>query len=155
MNSMAPMSSLREEHQSLLELLDVLKQEQQHLVAADIDNLALATARKTELVLRMTLLANQRQSALGAAGHAAADAGMETWLAASGEADAQSLWRQVLDLTAEAKEINRLNGTLINRHMAYTQNALNALNPPAPSGNFYGPSGHATNAPTSRRLVVG
>lgn len=148
------MSSLREEQRVITALLEVLKQEQRHLVAADIDGLTELTPKKASLVNDMAVLASQRHNALGAAGYKAEEAGMEAWLAASGDAGAAPLWSEVLELTRAAKELNRLNGTLISKHLSHTQGALQALRPQA-QGNFYGPSGHATSSNPRRGFLAG
>lgn len=148
------MASLREEQRVITALLEVLKQEQQHLVAADIDGLTALTPKKSSLVNDMAVLASQRHNALGAAGYKAEEAGMEAWLAASGDTEAAPLWSEVLELTRTAKELNRLNGTLISKHLSHTQGALQALRPQA-QGNFYGPSGHATSSNPRRGFLAG
>jgi flagella synthesis protein FlgN len=155
MQSTSPTTSLQEEQQVMTLLLELLKQEQSHLVSADIDSLTEVTAQKTALVGRMAGLASVRHSALGAAGFAAQESGMQAWMEASGNGADIKLWQQVLALTREAKEINRVNGMLINKHMAHSQGALNALRPNAQGGDVYGPSGHASKAPANRRFVIG
>lgn len=158
--STIPLACLREEHQLIASLLDVLKQEQRHLVGADIDQLTLLTPQKSALVGRMAMLASQRHAALGASGFKPAESGMESWVAAVAAVDAQSpaprLWRELLASTHEAKELNRINGMLINKHMSHTQEALKALRPPSAAANsFYGPSGHATTTSRSRGFLAG
>src|SRR5262249_38730137 len=101
----SPMNSLREENKVMTALLDVLKQEQTHLVAADIDALSSLTAEKTALVSQMAQLSQQRNAALGAAGFPAREAGMDGWIASSGEAEADSLWKALLANTHEAREL--------------------------------------------------
>jgi len=154
--SASPMISLREEHKVMTALLDVLKQEQNHLVAADIDALTSLTAEKTALVSQMAQLSQQRNAALGAAGFPAREAGMDGWIAASGETEANTLWQALLANTHEARELNRINGMLINRHMQHTQGALQALRPPAATAaSVYGPSGHTTTTSKSRGFLAG
>ena len=154
-----PISRLGEEHEAITQLLQLLKQEQLHLIAADIEQLTGLTAQKSLLVQRMALLADARHKALAAAGFGAQfgsnEAGMTAWVAAAADTAGPALWQQVLNLTREAKEYNRLNGMLISKHMVHTRDALNVLRPPAQSGNIYGPSGHTTNSPASRRFVIG
>jgi flagella synthesis protein FlgN len=132
-----------------------LKQEQLHLVSADIENLIEVTAKKTAQVGKMAALAGARHHALGVAGFAAQETGMQTWMTANGSSADASLWQQVLDLAREAKEINRINGMLINKQAVHTQSALNALRPNAQGSDVYGPNGQASNAPASRRFVIG
>jgi flagella synthesis protein FlgN len=155
MPATSPMSSLREELNLMTELLDLMRQEQHHLIGADIDSLGGVTARKSELVGQLSALATTRHAALAAAGFEAREEGMRAWLAAGGADGADALWDELLQQTRAAKEANRVNGLLINRHLAHTRGALNALRPPAQGGNTYGPSGQTTSSPTSRRLIIG
>jgi flagellar biosynthesis protein FlgN len=152
-----PIDSLQEEHKVMGALLDILKQEQQHLVAADIEGLTELTAEKSALVAQMAALANARHSALGAAGFLAQEAGMADWIAALNDDVATQLWQNLLADTHQAKELNRINGMLINKHMSHTQGALQALRPQATAANsLYGPSGsHATTFSKSRGFLAG
>ena len=108
---------------------------------------------KAELRREMRL----RLQALGAAGFAARDTGMDAWLASSADPAASTLWQELLVLTREAKELNRVNGMLINKQMHYNQNLINAMRTPAQGADnsFYGPSGQPTAGGPSRRYVVG
>jgi flagella synthesis protein FlgN len=158
MSSATPLNSLREEAHIMATLLDVLKQEQQLLVAAEIDGLPAITTKKTALVTQMTLLSAQRHRSLGKSGFPAEEAGMDAWIAASGEArdESATLWQALLQHTREAKELNRINGMLINKQMGHTQGALQALRPPgSASTNFYGPGGISTTLPRSRGFLAG
>ncbi|GGY19313.1 hypothetical protein GCM10007386_55820 [Pseudoduganella dura] len=155
MHDGAPMLLLREEQRLITELLDILKQEQQSLVAADIDRLSALTPRKSELIGRMGVLAGERHTALAGAGFEAQEAGMENWLCAHGTADDRTLWNTVLSQTREAKELNRLNGMLINKQLSHTQGALQALRPPSPAGTVYGPTGLTATTTTSRGFLAG
>lgn len=155
MSALNPMSSLHEEQQLITQLVDVLKQEQAHLVVADVAGLTAVTPAKTALVQRMTVLATQRHRALGAAGFIAGEAGMEPWITRSGGSDARALWLQLLEQTRAAKELNRVNGLLINRHMGYTQSALDALRPKVKANSVYGPSGMTNNSSRSRGFLAG
>ena len=150
-----PMHSLKAEHTLIISLREVLLQEQNLLVAADIDKLDPLTSRKAELINEMALTANQRHRSLAAAGFARGEAGMEAWLAAHGSEADKLLWHDVLDQTREAKELNRLNGMLINKQLSHTQAALNTLRPPSQAGAVYGPSGRTTTTSTSRGFLAG
>jgi flagella synthesis protein FlgN len=158
MTTVTPLNSLREEEQIMSTLLDVLRQEQQLLVTAEIEALPAITTRKTALVTQMTLLSAQRHRSLGKCGFPAEEAGMDAWIAASGEARAESasLWQALLQHTREAKELNRVNGMLINKQMGHTQGALQALRPQnGTANNFYGPAGISTSLPRSRGFLAG
>jgi len=151
----SPMTTLHEEQQVMQNLRDLLEQEQRYLMKAVIEKLEEVASQKSTLVTQMSQLSSQRHGALAAAGFAAREEGMDAWLATAVEPGAADLWRAVLKLTREAKELNRLNGMLINKQMAYTQGALNALRPMPQSGQIYGRSGQTSIGGASRRFVVG
>lgn len=137
-------------------LLDLLRQEQAHLVDANIDELIKVTEEKTKIVARMGELSLGRHRSLASAGLEASDEGMQKW-AGSPAADptAAQSWKALLELAREAKELNRTNGLLIGRHLARNQSALNILQGSGQGGNMYGPNGQAASHSGSRRLVIG
>jgi flagella synthesis protein FlgN len=158
MTTVTPLNSLREEQHIMATLLDVLRQEQQLLSTVEMEGLPAVTTRKTALVTQMTLLSAQRHRSLGKCGFPAEEAGMDAWIAASGEArdESASLWQALLEHTREAKELNRINGMLINKQMGHTQDALQALRPQGSTpNNFYGPGGITTTLPRSRGFLAG
>ena len=90
------------------------------------------------------------------AGFSEGEAGMEPWLAVGGNDDTRAQWGRLLELTRQAKEINRVNGMLINKQLAHTQGVLNALRgAEGDAGGVYGRNGNALGSGPSRRYVVG
>mgnify|MGYP006324740439 CR=1 FL=1 len=75
----SPLDTLHDEQHLVSSLLDLMKQEQQCLIGADIDGLNAITPRKAELMNALAVLANQRHQALAAAGFAAEETGMQEW----------------------------------------------------------------------------
>lgn len=138
-------------------LIDLMKQEQQFLVAANTDGLDTLTPLKTELVEQMGTLATQRHKILQADGFAPSESGMQGWVARTADATISASWTRVLERMREAKELNRINGMLINKQMMHNQILLQAMRTPADAADtgFYGPSGQTTTAISKRRLVVG
>ncbi|MFN3789742.1 flagella synthesis protein FlgN [Massilia sp.] len=153
----SPISTVSQEQQHLSSLVDLMKQEQQLLVAADADGLAETTPRKNALLQALADLSAQRHAALLAAGCEGSEAGMEPWLAVGGNDDARAQWEALLALAREAKELNRVNGMLINKQLAHNQGVLNALRMPAgaDAGGVYGASGQAMGSGPSKRYVIG
>jgi flagella synthesis protein FlgN len=81
---------------------------------------------------------------------------MEPWLAVGGNDELRAQWDGLLALTREAKELNRVNGMLVNKQLAHTQGMLNALRPAgSDAAAVYGPGGQAMPSGLSRRFVVG
>jgi flagella synthesis protein FlgN len=153
----SPSATLRDEQQLIASIVEVMKQEQQLLVSADADGLATLTPEKLKLAQQMGTLSQLRHRALAGTGFAAGETGMEPWLAAGGNGDARADWERLLDLTRQAKELNRVNGMLLNKQLANTTGVLNALrgNAGAATGGVYGASGQTLAAGPSRRFVVG
>jgi len=151
----SPGATLRDEQQLIGSILELMKSEQQFLVSADADGLATINPQKLQLAQKMAELARLRHRALGAAGFSASESGMEPWLAVGGNDELRTQWNRLLELTREAKELNRVNGMLVNKQMGHTQGMLNALRPAAAGAGVYGPGGHTSLGGPSRRYVVG
>ncbi|GAB3371687.1 flagella synthesis protein FlgN [Massilia agri] len=153
----SPISTVSQEQQHVSALIALMKQEQTLLVAADADGLAELTPRKNTLLQELAALSTQRHAALLAAGCEGSEAGMEPWLAVGGNPDARSQWEALLELARQAKELNRVNGMLINKQLAHNQGVLNALRMPAgaEAGGVYGSSGQTLGSGPSKRYVIG
>ncbi|GAB3537544.1 hypothetical protein GCM10027343_00990 [Noviherbaspirillum agri] len=152
----APADSLGEELKAGNVLLQLLQQEQEHLINADLEALNRLTEEKAKVVAHMTELAQQRHRALGASGFEGGESGMQAWLNSRTSSPAtEKSWKDLLDVARQAKELNRTNGLLIGQHMARNQAALNVLQGAPDSGTMYGPNGQSTAQSSSRRLVVG
>jgi flagella synthesis protein FlgN len=154
MNASTPDSSLKEEYQLTQQLIALLKQEQAHLVKADINGLTAVTEEKSRAVNQMSALTGLRYRALAAAGFSPKEDGMQAWLNASAQPDAEKCWKDLLELAQSAKALNSTNGLLISKHITYNQNALNVLQGTRAT-NFYGPNGQTTTKIRPRGLVVG
>ncbi len=152
----SPLTTLNDELALISSLVELMKQEQRHLVGADIDGLTDLTPHKSQLIQDMAALSAQRHRALGQLGVAADETGMQAWLATAGSA-AQALWQHVLERTAEAKELNRVNGMLIAKQMAHTQTIMQAMRTPAAAAgdSVYGPNGQTSGLTSTNRFVLG
>ncbi|WP_020654786.1 flagella synthesis protein FlgN [Massilia niastensis] len=153
----SPHQTLPTEHQHLASLVELMKEEQQLLVAINADGLAELTPKKNALLQELVALSKGRHAALAAAGCEGSEAGMEPWLAVAGTPALRAQWEALLDLTREAKELNRVNGMLINKQLAHNQGVLNALRTPtgAQTGAIYGATGQTLGGGPSKRFVVG
>jgi flagella synthesis protein FlgN len=152
----SPGATLRDEQQVIGSIVELMKTEQQLLISADADGLSTITPNKLQLAQRASTLSRVRHKALAAAGFPASEAGMEPWLAVGGNDEQRAEWNRLLELTREAKEINRVNGMLVNRQLSQAQAALNELRGPAGNAaGVYGPGGQTVTAGPSRRFAVG
>jgi flagella synthesis protein FlgN len=153
-----PMESLRAEHETLASLVALMQAEQAHLVAADIEALQAITEQKAQVVAKASEMAQNRHRQLAIAGFAPEEAGMQAWLASINSDSVAEAWQQLLDISRAAKELNRVNGILINKQMSYNQTAIDSLHAPAQAkspSNVYGKNGQTATTTNTRRIVVG
>ena len=157
MATASPHTTLQDELKLINCLIDLMKQEQQFLVAANTDGLGTLTPLKTQLVEQMAALAGQRHASLEQDGCEASETGMNGWVQRQTNPTIQTSWQHVLEKMRAAKELNRVNGMLINKQMTHNQMLIQAMRTPADAADtgFYGPSGQATPVSSKRRLVVG
>jgi flagella synthesis protein FlgN len=157
MANSSPATTLRDELTVLSSLAELMKQEQQFLIAADSDGLTALTPQKLALVGQLDRLSGQRHQTVAAARFGAGEAGMQAWLDSCNDPAASELWYELLSLTRAAKELNRVNGMLINKQMTHNKTLINAMRTPALGGetSIYGPSGQTTSSGPSRRFVAG
>ena len=82
---------------------------------------------------------------------------MNAWVQRMNDPAINTSWQHVLEKMRDAKELNRVNGMLINKQMTHNQALIQAMRTPADAADtgFYGPSGQATPVSSTRRLVVG
>lgn len=109
--------------------IEVLREEQQLLLAGGTEQIAMSAETKSRLVLELTKLNDARMQKLRQRGFSADRGGMEQLLNAEFPADTRitGLWQQFLQLAASADQLNTTNGLLIGARMTYTQRALHAL----------------------------
>ena len=158
-NGANPANSLQQELDIARKLMQLLKQEQQQLIDANIETLGEQIEQKSALVSRMSELASARMKALAHAGFAAEESSMQKWLASQGtissnKAAAKKTWGELLTLIRSAKEMNRTNGLLIGTHMARNQTALRVLQG-SQDEQVYGSDGQTSVQASRRSLIVG
>ena len=153
----SPITTVRDELALFATLMELMKQEQQFLVSANTDALSAITPQKAQLVTQMAALSKQRHGYLVAAGLAPNDASMQVWIDQSGDRAASDLWQDLLAITREAKEINRVNGMLIAKQLTNNQTIINAMRTPSGAADtaVYGPTGQTSSTATSRRVIIG
>ncbi|MBW8898326.1 MAG: flagellar protein FlgN [Massilia sp.] len=157
MPAASPTSTLPQEQQLIQSLVELMQEEQQLLVSANAEGLLAVTPQKSHLINQLAQLAKQRHQALAAAGFAPEEAGMDAWLSANDDMTARAGWDQLLSLTRDAKELNRVNGMLINKQLTHTNAIIQAMRTPAHADDaaVYRPSGQTSSGGPSRRYVVG
>lgn len=145
---------LREELVTFREFHRVLQQEQEALIAGDVDQLLQIAPGKNSLMEKLFACSNERGRQLLEAGHENTPAGLAAWFNAIGMDDeTRKLWNQLLDLAREAEQANRSNGILIDTRLRHNQQTLSALQTAAnPVNSLYGPNGQISAINSGRPL---
>jgi len=129
----------------------LLKDEQEVLKRADAEALPEIGAAKIELVEQLNSLEAERRSALGIASNEKTRAAMTEWLAKHPkELTAAVNWENLLNLAREAKQLQEINGRLIDMHLQQTSEALAVLTRQSERQTLYGSNGQAAQVSGSR-----
>lgn len=146
-----PAISFEADAKLVVELIHDLQNEQTALISADLDIIEQMVDKRVELLQALGEAANQRYSALAAAGFDANENGMSKWLELRASPVIDDAWVNFQRQLAQAKELNRLNGVLINKHFQRNQEKLDALQGKAAnSTQLYGKNGQAHGGNSAR-----
>lgn len=146
---------LQDEIDAMTTLAELLKAEEAALVDGNVSELSRLTQDKSQLIMQLSKLENERKACLIQQGYSSDAKGMQDYfLKAATELSAAKDWEKLLHISEQAKEINRTNGVLINRQFNRNQSALNILQQNHPTGTMYGPNGQATNGSASGRGFI-
>lgn len=142
---------LARESDFVREFIASLNQEQEALKRGETEPLAAITRRKTELVEQLNAVERERHVLLQRAGHTGDREGMMAWIAGNpGERAAGERWGKLMELAAEARRINQLNGRLIAIRLHATNQALGVLTEQPQRTGLYGRDGLTTTRTGSR-----
>lgn len=130
----------------------LLEREQQMLIKGEVNELLELVGEKNALAAQLASLAAQRGTWLAAEGRTADRSGVTAWLADHpDESDAGTAWTLLLSLATQARELNRVNGGLIQLRMHHNAQALELLLGGNGALALYGPDGQNA-APSARRI---
>ena len=142
---------IENEAQLLDQFVDLLRREQISLSQGAAEDLPEFAEQKNGLVIQLNQLSARRAAFLQARAFSPDRAGIDAWFAQAQDLNATNAWQKVLALAADARELNRVNGELIQIRMQFTAKALEALSGAKNSLELYGPDGQSTK-PSSRRI---
>ncbi len=128
--------------------VELLETEQSSLTQGNIDTLARIAAEKEPLAANLQRLGLQRNENLAALNLPANGQGMTEWT--TNNPDALSTWEKTLALAARARDLNRLNGELIQMRLQYNSRILEILQRNTVALDLYGPDGKASGAGEQR-----
>lgn len=127
------------------ELVAILSREQNNLVSANIDAIEGIIEEKSVVMQQMSNALQARYKMLEASRYEPNEAGLMQWLGKQTDVSIKQEWMGFQKLLTQAKEMNRVNGILINKHFNRNQQQLNVLKSGHSSGEFYGPNGQSSS----------
>jgi flagella synthesis protein FlgN len=146
--------SFEQDAQLAKELLATIRSEQTALVKADIDAIEAILDKKSGVLQRMNVVVLNRYEALAANGFEPNEAGMSEWLKRQAKPALSEAWAVLKKTLIQAKELNRLNGMLINRQFNLNQQLLNHLQGNSGASDVYGRNGQAKTQSASRAALM-
>jgi flagella synthesis protein FlgN len=142
--------SFEKDAQLVSNLLDTLTREQTSLVMADIDSIEALIEEKSVLLQSINVSAKSRYAALAANGFEPSEVGMLAWLKRQAKPAFNERWESFQKVLNQAKEMNRLNGMLINKHFNRNQQLLNHLQGNSSASDVYGKNGQTKSQSLAR-----
>ncbi len=156
---MSPVESLqacmKQEDALITEFSSILEEETKVLVGpGNVDALHDITERKGNIAQQLVDLSHTRDGLLAEIGLPAGHAGTEQ--AAVQHPQLSDVWQALLAKSASANEINMRNGALIDVHLRYTQQSLDALCQIGGLGgtSTYDAQGRGARATPGRKPIV-
>jgi flagella synthesis protein FlgN len=156
MTALTPTQPITFEHDAQLvnKLLKVLSREQSSLVIADVDAIEVLMEEKSELLQLINIAVNKRYATLAAKGFESNEMGMIAWLKEQANPTTNEKWQNFQKSLSQAKEMNRLNGMLINKHFNRNQQLLNHLQGNSGQADVYAKNGQAKTHSSSRSTLT-
>jgi flagella synthesis protein FlgN len=139
----APRAEINFERDALLvnQLLTDLQKEQAALVVSDVHTIEQLIDKRLVLLQELSVAAKSRYDALALHGYEANEKGMASWLHAQAKPILNRAWDNFQKALVQAKEMNRLNGVLINKHFNRNQQMLSHLQGESVRTDTYGKNG--------------
>lgn len=146
------LTALSDERMAVRGFVELLQQEQTLLMENSIDQLLALTEQKSAHAQHLNELTDVRRRLLEKLIPATDSAAIVTWLEANDKA-CLSLWQEISKLAGEARQLNNINGELIQMKFRHNQQSLDALTRAVSQANLYGPDGQTNFSPGSGRSL--
>jgi flagellar biosynthesis protein FlgN len=144
---------LRGERETLEQCVALLEQEQKLLIDGDIDALPALTRKKNSAVALAARSTATREHCLKGRGLPLDSDGMAELL--HDQPALRTMWYEILNRAKEARDLNRVNGFLIDARIDRNHHALAVMHQAANTTTTYGNDGHFQHAIPVRALGVG
>ena len=131
-------------------LISVLEREQKTLVSDDVESIENLMDEKSQILQQIGIASQERYKKLQAHGYEANENGMVALIKATMDGAMSNDWMAFQKSLAQAKELNRVNGLLINRHFNRNREMFNDLQGSRQGGHsaslIYGANGQQSAA---------
>ncbi len=146
---------IQNESDAMAKLVDILTEEQAALTQAPslslMEEISAITQLKNQQIAAISQLGKLRRNMLASLGFQQTETTMPEWLQDQAQKDG---WAKLIKFTKKAKELNRVNGLLITRHLLRNQTTLHVLTKHHRSNSgpsLYGANGQSNNQRTTGR----
>lgn len=147
-------TNLEAERRAFSDFAELLQTEHEALMRGDIDRLASLAQMKSDKVISLSKMEEQRNRFLSSAGFSPDQHGMDAWLRAHANESPQSIkiWQEMLAKARQAQQLNASNGAMIEQKLSHNRQALAILQSAANLTNTYGPDGQTHSGSRGRPL---
>ena len=146
---------IQNESDAMANLVDVLSQEQAALTQAPslslMEQVSAIIQHKNQQIAAISQLGKIRRNMLSSLGFQITESTMPEWLQDQSQKDC---WAKLIKHTKKAKELNRVNGLLITKHLIRNQTTLQVLTKHHRSSSgpsLYGANGQSNNQRSNGR----
>lgn len=146
--------SFEEDARLMSAFLQILEREQESLITNDVVGVEKIVAEKSILLQQIDKVAKKRYALLAEQHFEANENGMVAWVIEQADTGLKKRWDTFQQLLASAKEANRLNGILINKHFNRNRQMLQGLQGAVKSNQVYGRDGQTSTTISSRGSVI-
>ena len=134
---------LQQEAQAAHQLLAALHREREALGSRDLDATGETAREKEALITRLESLAARQNQLLARAGIDPGTRDLDSALKSAGLGALLERWQALLEVLAQCRHQNLINGGVIEISRRFAQQVLDGLRGASPDGRLYGPDGDA------------
>lgn len=146
------LTALNNELSAVRFFIEFLQQEQHLLTENETDSLLKLAEQKSTLAVNLNQLAEVRRTLLRNQLPESNNDSIQAWLTIYNP-EGLACWQEIRILAEQARELNRINGELIQMKLRHNQHTLAALTQAARKADLYGPDGQHSFAPGSGRSL--
>jgi flagellar biosynthesis protein FlgN len=149
------LAALSDERVAVRDFVELLQHEQRLLTENDIEPLLVLAEQKSAHAIKLNELAEVCRRMLGKIIPSLDSAAIQAWLEVNSR-EGLAMWQEVRALAEQAKQLNNINGELIQMKLRHNQQALAALSGAVNQASLYGADGQSNfSTGTGRSLGSG